>query len=226
MARKIFVSYKYGDTKVKALTDSYHDDTKVRDYVTKLQEVLDYNDHIYKGENDGEDLSNFKDSTIESKLRNKIFDSSITIVMISSGMKDNFISEKDQWISWEISYSLKELWKDGRKSLPNGVLMVVLPDENNSYNYYIQEHTCPDCSCQILNTNFLFKILKENVFNSKELIKSTCKYNNNPIYSGDHSYIISVKWNKFITNPNYYLNCCAKLRDNIDQFNISKMINC
>lgn len=226
MARKIFVSYKYGDTRVEPLTDGFFDSSKVRDYVTQLQQILSDNNEIYKGEDDGEDLSDFKDSTIESKLRNKIFDSSITIVVISRGMKEFFTYEKDQWIPWEVSYSLRELSKNGRKSRPNGVLMLVLPDEYGSYDYYIKENTCPHCSSRTLMTDFLFGILKRNVFNNKSLHESDCGHHSySPVYTGDHSYIQSVKWKDFISTPTIYLDECIRLRDKIDDFNVSKMIN-
>lgn len=36
---------------------------------------------------------------------------------------------------------------------------------------------------------------------------------------------MSVKWDDFIKTPNLYLDECARLRDNIDDFNISKTIS-
>jgi hypothetical protein len=226
LARKVFVSYKYGDTNVEPLTDSIFDSTKVRDYVTELQQVLSDNEEIYKGESDNEDLSDFKDGTIESKLREKIFDSSLTIAIVSAGMKELFTLERDQWMPWEISYSLRELTKDGRRSRPNGVLMVVLPDSEGNYDYYIQDNTCPHCNCRTLTTSFLFGILRRNVFNRKHKEESECDHHaGNPVYRGDHSYITSVKWCDFKSSPIDYLDLCAELRDNIDDFEIKKSIH-
>ena len=54
MGKKIFVSYKYKDNQVRNL--SIYENSTVRDYVTKFEEVLDPSDNIYKGESEGEDL--------------------------------------------------------------------------------------------------------------------------------------------------------------------------
>ena len=107
MGKKIFVSYKFKDDKVKNLS-SYTNST-VRDYVNEFEKLLDYEDDIYKGEEDNEDLSDLSDDTIWEKLKDRIYDSSVTVIFISPGMKKTNAKQRDQWIPWEVSYSLKEI---------------------------------------------------------------------------------------------------------------------
>ncbi len=133
MGKAIFVSYKYSDAKVFQLPDIIGT-TTARHYVDKLAGLLEKEDHLYKGEDDGESMATLQDSTIASKLGDKIFCSSLTIVLISKGMKNDVVADKDQWIPWELSYSLKEQSREGGNSKTNAVLAVVLPDEFGSYS--------------------------------------------------------------------------------------------
>lgn len=73
---KVFISYKYADSSVFQMPDRKDEGgySTARHYVDIIQEKLEYLDYINKGEKDGENLSEFKDETIESHLRNKIYD--------------------------------------------------------------------------------------------------------------------------------------------------------
>ena len=227
---KIFVSYKYGDSLVEALADEYKNSNGVitaRSYVSLFQDIIKESDHINKGETDDASLENFKDSTILTKLGRKIFDSSVTIVLISKGMKDIAISESEQWIPWEVKYSLRDKsrkLKDGSKiySKPNGMIAVVLPDEDGDYSHAVESRSC---GVTQWNTGTYFYIIRKNMFNRSSPNKTSCSdcggYHHT---GGDHSYIKPVKWNDFISDYEHYIEKALELRDQIDDFNISQKI--
>lgn len=114
-----------------------------------VNEVIE--DEIYKGEHQDEDLSLLSDNAIWEHLKTKIYDSSLTIVLISPNMKIPNTKQRDQWIPWEISYSLRETTRNDRTSQRNSILAVILPDKNGAYDYYDKEK--------------LFPILKDNIDN-------------------------------------------------------------
>jgi hypothetical protein len=227
MARKVFVSYKHKDSGVRMIPGiSQFETITARHYVDKLCDYLDAEDHIYKGEGN-EDLGSFKDDTIESKLKEKIFDSSVTIVLISKNMKDTTLPEEDQWIPWEVSYSLREKTKDGRTSVTNAFLAVVIPDENSSYEYFVKESGCPHCNSTTWYHDNLFKIIGKNMFNKKRPNKIVCRGENcrTEVHTdSDHSYIHPVKWDDFVGNINYYLDHATKISDSIEEYNIVKSL--
>lgn len=227
MGKKIFISYKYADDQVKNLV--LGENSTVRDYVDEFEKKVDSSDDIFKGESEGEDLSDLSDDTIWESLKDRIYDSSVTIVFISPGMKETGKKDRDQWIPWEVSYSLKETSRKSKKgdaitSHSNAMLAVVLPDENNSYTYYLESKSCCSGGCTTHHTNRLFTNVKKNKFNrTKNASKRTCD-NDNTIWTGTCSYIKAVKWSDFITDYQKYVNFAVDRQDHIDEYDICKEV--
>lgn len=147
MGRKVFVSYKYKDNNVKKIPDAVQP-TWPCDYVDYIKNKVLSDDDVYKGENSDEDISAWSE---EKNLKDKIYDSTITIVLISPNMKEPNKWQRSQWIPWEVSYSVRETTRNTRTSHRNAILAVILPDKDGSYDYY--------------DKNNLFSILKSNIDN-------------------------------------------------------------
>lgn len=208
MGKKIFVSYKYKDDDVERITSNWGCRDTVRDYVNVLEEKIGKND-IYKGESDNNDLSQLTDDSIWNQLKQKIFDSSVTIVLISPKMKVWYLEEKKQWIPQEISYSLKEIThNETKKSKSNALLFVVLPNQIGSYNYFIQKDLWGNESSY--KNDIIFSIMKNNLHNHK--------------FDNFKSYAVVVKWETFINNYNYYIDTAVKHQEDINNYNICKVI--
>lgn len=209
MAKKIFISYKHRDNSVYPLSNTWGlQPATARDYVNIIESHFKHTgDHIYKGERGNESLAEFQRDTIRGRLADKIYDSTVTIVLISPNMKEWVSLEKDQWIPWEISYSLREKSRNGIPSKPNAILAVMLPDRYNSYDYAKAE-------------NFGFDILKKNQSNLKysypaeKLLHNRCS----------NSYILQPTWKDFTNNYNGWIEAALEIRQNIDKYNISKTV--
>lgn len=225
MGHKIFVSYKYHDTDVYNL--SFGSESSVRDYVDKFEELIGGSSHIFKGESDGEDLSDLSEEVIWEKLKNSIYDSTLTIVFISPSMKESIKADKDQWIPWEVSFSLKETSRRDSNGNPiasrtNAMIGVVIPDCNNLYSYYYETMNCCSVHCRRHHTEKLFDIMARNMFNYKKGNKIDC--GNGSYWSGKHSFIDTVKWGDFINSMDNYIDEAYKIRDDIDNYEISKEV--
>lgn len=226
MGRKIFVSYKYADSNVENL--NIFENSTVRNYVDKFEEKVAGADDIFKGESDGEDLSYLSDDGIWEELKNRIYDSSVTIVFISPGMRETGVKDREQWIPWEISYSLKETSRRNKSGAPvksrtNAMIAVVLPDSNGSYSYYLESKRCFGCftGCVVNHTEKLFEILKSNMFNKNNPDNYICS-SGDKVWRGECSYIEVVKWNDFISNYKGYVDKACERQNTIDDYEITK----
>lgn len=150
MGHKVFVSYKYQDDDVRMIPGVIQP-TWPCDYVDYIQNKVLSPTDVYKGEKSDEDISSWGEYRIWEHLKNKIYDSSVTIVLISPNMKEPYRWQSSQWIPWEISYSLRETTRNDRTSHNNAILAVILPDKSGSYGYYSKDN--------------LFPILKSNIEN-------------------------------------------------------------
>lgn len=142
MTRKIFVSYKYQDSDVQSLPTTDYPPTWPCDYVEYTEKHI-FKQHIYKGERQGEDLSQKSEPYIWDHLKDKIYDSTITVLLISPNMKEIGKWQRSQWIPWELSYSLRETTRHDRTSHRNAIVAVVLPDKQGSYYYFDKDTTFP-----------------------------------------------------------------------------------
>ena len=101
MAHKTFISYKYSEAQ------------KLRDSIIN---ALGDDATYYKGEtSDSPDLTDTTTDNIKRHLTDMMYDTSVTIVIISPNMKQS------KWIDWEIEYSLKSIT---RNDLIRTVLLV------------------------------------------------------------------------------------------------------
>ena len=205
MGNKIFISYKYSDDSVQQLgLHKFSFDTTARDYVDIIQEKFERDRiHINKGEKDNESLAEFKDETIRSRLADKIFDSSVTIVLLSPNMKDSWKSEKDQWIPWEIAYSLRSKRRSDNRSKRNAILLVVLPDVYGEYDY-------------VDSSGFYFDIIQKNL-NNLHTAYTAYKIRN----GCSCSYMLRCNWDQFISSPYVWVEAAIEIRDKGDKYHIT-----
>ena len=219
MEHKIFASYKFTDDQVANLAGQSN--SIVRDYVDELAKLLTTSTHIYKGEYSNEAIL---EETVWEKLRNRILDSTMTIILISPGMIVPEVEEQDQWIPWEVSFSLRTT----ERKRPNGetytggsnaMLAIVLPDTTGSYDYYLQRSTCCEKGCTIYHNHRIFAIMRDNMFNRKSEDKRICDVRST-IWRGEHSYIRSIRWDDFIENLEPHLTAAYERQKNIKDYEI------
>lgn len=183
MAHKTFISYKYSEA--QTLRDAIID-------------ALGENASYYQGEtSDSPDLTDTSTENIKKNLKDMMYDTSVTIVIISPNMKAS------KWIDWEIEYSLKRITRKGRTSHTNGVVGVIMK-YNGGYDWFKTTSNNSDgCSSSNYDETKVYPIINNNRFNQNPKIYScdTCKTVN--ALSG--SYISYVEEETFLSNSDKYI---------------------
>lgn len=183
MAHKTFISYKYSESQ------------KLRD---RIIEALGEDATYYKGEtSDSPDLTDATTENIKKHLRDMMYDTSVTIVILSPNMK------KSKWIDWEIEYCLKKIARKGRTSQTNGIVAVI-SKVNGSYEWLKYTTTNEDgCYVSKYHEDKLFAIINNNRYNQNPKVYSCNKCKCVNALSG--SYIAFVEEDEFLSSPSYYI---------------------
>lgn len=200
MARKTFISYKYSESQ------------QLRNAIIK---ALGNDATYYQGETaDSPDLTDTSTENIKTNLTDMMYNTSVTIVVISPNMKDS------KWIDWEIEYSIKEITRKGRTSKANGVVGVIQKLEGG-YNWLVTKTKNPDgCSVRSYDTSKLYDIINSNRFNRKG---STYACANCKTYSQlDGSYISLIDAEDFLADPNKYIENAFEKSEKTSDFDLTK----
>ena len=183
MAHKTFISYKYSEA---------------QDLRDKIIKSLGEDAKFYQGEtSESPDLTNTSTENIKNKLKDMIFDTTVTIVIISPNIKQS------KWIDWEIEYSLKKITRKNRTSSINGIIGVI-QKVDDSYEWFETKGTnCHGHSTLSYDMKKVYDIISKNHFNSKPKIWHCNECKTYEYLNG--SYIAFVEEEYFLENPEKYI---------------------
>ena len=183
MTHKTFISYKWSEAQ------------KLRDDIIKK---LGKDAVYYKGEtSDSPDLTDTTTDNIKKNLRDRMYDTSVTIVIISPHMKES------KWIDWEIEYCLKNETRKDRTSHNNGRVGVIMK-YNGGYDWFKTTQKSEDgCSSIVYKEEKVYDIINNNRFNQRPPKYScdVCK----TVNSLTGSYIAYVEEETFLNKPEKYI---------------------
>lgn len=184
MAHKTFISYKYSES---------------QDLRDRIIEAMGDDATYYKGEtSDSPDLTDTSTENIKTVLRDMMYDTSVTIVILSPHMKES------KWIDWELEYCLKLETRNGRTSQRNGIVAVIQKVDGD-YSWFKYQIEKPD-GCKVNNyyTEKVYDIINNNRFNQDppQYNCQTCK-----CYDAlTGSYISFVEEDTFLSDIDRYIN--------------------
>ncbi len=192
MARKTFISYKWSEAQ------------NLRDRIIK---ALGDDATYYKGEtSDSPDLTDTSTENIKRVLKDMMYDTSVTIVILSPNMKES------KWIDWEIEYCVKNITRKNRTSHTNGVVGVIMK-VNGGYSWFkktgVNCHGTPTVSYDLTK---VFNIISGNHFNSNPEIWHCDKCRTYDFLKG--SYITFVEEDVFLANPQLYIDNAYEKSEN------------
>lgn len=184
MSHKTFISYKWSEAQ------------KLRDNIIA---ALGKDATYYKGEtSESPDLTDTSTENIKKNLRNMMYDTSVTIVIISPNMK------KSKWIDWEIEYCLKNINRKDRTSHTNGVVGIIMKHKGNYSWFKTTIENADGCNSSSYREELVYDIINNNRFNQnpKKYSCNICK----TVDSLTGSYIAYVEEETFLSNPSKYIN--------------------
>lgn len=184
MARETFIAYKYSEA---------------QDLRDEIIEKLGTDASYYQGETaESPDMTGETIDKIKNGLKDMIFGTSVTIVIISPNLK------KSDWVDWEIEYSLKEYKRQTTTSRTNGIVGVVMK-YNGSYDWLISSNQNSDgCTTRYIDDTKLYEIIKGNRYNLETDDKYSCP-NCQSFDQLNGSYIALVEEESFLKNPSHYI---------------------
>ncbi|MGS5802314.1 TIR domain-containing protein [Staphylococcus aureus] len=202
MAYNTFISYKYSEAK---------------DLRDRIVDSLGVDSKYYKGEtSESPDLSDRKTEYIRENLKDLIYLTSVTIVIISPNMTQS------NWIDWEIEYSLKQIKRNDRTSGTNGVLGIVMK-YNNDYSWLRSSTFRSDGHTVIsTDTSYLYDIINKNRINENP-VKYLCE-DCKSIDALKGSYISLIEEEKFLKNPNKYIENAYNKSKNTSNYDLRRKI--
>lgn len=204
MAHKTFISYKWSEA---------------QDLRDRIIEALGEDATYYKGEtSDSPDLTDTSTENIKSKLKDMMYDTSVTIVILSPNMK------KSKWIDWEIEYCVKNIKRKDRTSCTNGIVGVIMKSDG-SYDWFRKtSQNCHRTATVSYELDKVFDIISKNHFNSnpKRWHCDECKTYDSLL----GSYITFVTEEEFLRDPQKYIeNAYKKSENDGDGYDLVKQKN-
>ncbi|HBU76947.1 MAG TPA: hypothetical protein DEF18_02495 [Muricauda sp.] len=184
MARETFIAYKYSEA---------------QDLRDEIIEKLGADASYYQGETaESPDMTGETIDKIKNGLKDMIFGTSVTIVIISPNLKQS------KWVDWEIEYSLKEYKRQSTTSRTNGLVGVIMK-VNGDYDWLVSHNSKEDgCTSRYTDKTKMYEIINGNRFNNTTDDKyscSTCK-------SYDWlkgSYMSLIEEDEFLKDPTKFI---------------------